>query len=195
MHNLIPFLLFGIATMITPGPNNVMLLNSGLAFGVKQSLPLYFGICFGFALMVLIVALGLSNLFIRYHWLQPTLKIIGSLYMLYLAWRIASSTMQDNNINQANPINLLQAMLFQWVNPKAWIIAIGTISIFTFATEEWHNAMILSVSFLFISLPCLAAWLLLGAYLQTILKNKKHYQLFNIVLSITLVISIITMLI
>jgi threonine/homoserine/homoserine lactone efflux protein len=191
MTDLFPVFLFALSSSLTPGPNNFMILNSGLTFGVKKSLPHYWGICLGFPIMALAVALGFGAVFMKYHWLKQTLKIIGIIYILYLAWQIAFATGSNSSEKSAGkPLNFFQASLFQWVNPKAWLMAISAISIFSITNNYLSNAVIISAIFLFFCLPCVGAWLLFGASLQKILKEKKHQQWFNRAMAVCLVASI-----
>lgn len=166
-------------------------MNSGLNFGVRKSLPHYLGICFGFPVMVLIVALGLGEIFQKYLWVKPILKIIGSAYMLYLAWHILFALADPKNSRTAKPFSFLQAVMFQWVNPKAWLMAIGAISVFTITTNYMNNAIVISIAFFLLCLPCVGIWLVFGASLRKILKNEKHQRWFNIAMAICLVASIV----
>lgn len=191
MHDLLPILLFCLSSTLTPGPNNFMILNSGLVFGIKKSLPHYLGICFGFPIMVLIVAIGLGAVFLKYLWLKELLKYIGAAYMLYLAWHIAFASSTDSKTNSAaKPLGFWQALLFQWANPKAWLMAIGAISIFSITANYFNNAAVISSLFLFFCLPCVAVWMVFGAFLQKILKEEKHRRWFNITMAVCLVASI-----
>lgn len=190
MNDLIPILLFTLSTTLTPGPNNFMLLNAGLHFGVRRSLGLYFGICLGFPLMVLMVALGLGAVFTQYLWLKEVLKVLGSLYLLYLAYQIFRSHTKIK-AGHGKPLSFFKAILFQWVNPKAWLMAIGAISIFAISTNVLNNALILSAIFFIVCLPCLAAWLFFGALLQKVLKEEKHRQWFNAFMALCLVASVV----
>jgi len=189
MNNLIPLLLFALSTTFTPGPNNLMIMNSGMNFGIKKSLPHYLGICLGFPAMVLIVALGLGVIFMKYAWIKHALKIIGSLYMLYLAWQILRSN-KANMDKTKRPLSFIQAVLFQWVNPKAWLMAIGTISIFTIANTSINNAIIISLVYFLMCIPCIGAWLLFGKFLQHILRTPNQRIVFNILMALALVASI-----
>lgn len=187
--------MFSLATTLTPGPNNFMIMNSGLNHGLKKSMPHFLGICFGFPLMVLSVALGFGVLFLQYDWLKQALKIIGSLYMLYLAWCIVSTTVESHEQETTKPMSFMQALLFQWANPKAWMMAIGAISIFTIAESELHNAMAISATFFIACLPCIGLWLIGGAFLQKMIKNETQQKWFNRALALSLVASIAPMLI
>jgi threonine/homoserine/homoserine lactone efflux protein len=166
-------------------------MNSGMHYGIKKSMPHYMGICLGFPVMLLIVALGFGAIFTKYLWIKEILKIIGSLYMLYLAWQVIKSSIADSNGQQVGkPFSFTQAVLFQWVNPKAWLMAVGAISIFSLTANYFSNAIALSTLFFLVLIPCLAVWLVFGAVLQKILTDKKHQKIFNSVMALCLVASI-----
>jgi threonine/homoserine/homoserine lactone efflux protein len=167
-----------------------MLLNSGLHHGVQKSMPHFLGVCLGFPLMVLLVALGFGTVFTQYGWIKEVLKIAGSVYMLYLAWQIYGSDNRSSSAYNVKRIGFIQAVLFQWVNPKAWLMAISAISIFTVSQNYFYNALLLSMIFLMVCLPCSVAWLVFGAALQRILKQVKHRRIFNAVMAAGLVLSI-----
>lgn len=166
-------------------------MNSGLHFGIKKSIPHYLGICFGFPAMVLMVALGLGTIFVEYSWIKSILKVLGSAYMLYLAFLILRSNAKSSLGYTMKPLNFIQAVLFQWINPKAWLMAIGAISIFSITNDYFYNAFTISMVFLIMCLPCIGIWLLFGKYLQTILKKDSHRLWFNILMAMCLVASIV----
>lgn len=190
MDKLIPLLLFAFSTTLTPGPNNFMIMNSGLNFGIKPSLGHYFGIALGFPIMLLMVALGLGVVFVKFLWIKQVLQVVGSIYMLYLAWKILRSHSKSNSVSLSKPLTFFQAFLFQWVNPKAWIMAVGTISIFTLNNNYFLNAFLLCLITFLVCIPATAVWLLFGKILQRILKNDKQRAWFNLGMAITLVASI-----
>ena len=189
-NDLIPILLFTSSTALTPGPNNFMLLNAGLHQGVKKSLGLYFGICLGFPTMIVILALGFGEIFIRYPMIKEGLKILGAAYMLYMAWQVLTS---DSKIKSRHgkSFGFVRAFLFQWVNPKAWLMAIGVISMFTLMTDPMANAFAISGIFFIVCLPCLAIWLAGGALLQRLLKEEWHRRVFNAVMALGLFVSVV----
>lgn len=195
MEIYLSLILFAISTTLTPGPNNFMILNSGLNFGIRKTLPHYLGVCFGFPSMVLLVSLGLSAVFIKYTIIKSVLKIVGSIYMLYLAWLILRSHTKTNAVQTRKPVGFFQAVLFQWVNPKAWLMAIGAISIFTVSQAYLTNAIIISLIFFLACIPCIGVWLLFGHFLQYILKKDSHRLWFNIVMAVGLVASIVMMMV
>lgn len=190
MNNILPIVLFATAASLTPGPNNLMIMNSGLNHGLKKSLPHYLGISFGFPIMLLLMAFGLGSLLIKYPLIKQVLQIIGSIYLAYLAWQILRSYSKSNAATISNPLSFLQATLFQWVNPKAWLLAISTISIFTISSNYIMNAALLSLITCIVCLYCTAAWLVFGGLLQQLLKKEKQLRWFNIAMAISLFASI-----
>lgn len=190
MHAIIlSALLFSFSIKIVPGPNNFMLLNSGLNYGIKKSLPFYLGVCLGIPLLVLVVALGCGAVFIRYHWLEVLLKGMGSTYMLYLAYQIGLSHTKAREGHLVRPFGFFKAIAFQWVNPKAWVMAIGAVSLFTISANLYLNAFILGAIFIAMCIPALGFWLFGGACLQKILKSDQHRRCFNLFMALCLVAS------
>jgi threonine/homoserine/homoserine lactone efflux protein len=123
---LLAFILFAFVSSITPGPNNTMLLSSGVNFGFNRTIPHMLGISCGFALMVLAVGFGLGAVFKAYPILYTVLRYAGAAYLLYLAYKIATSgPAEDGDQSNTRPMSYLSAAAFQWVNPKAWVMAIG----------------------------------------------------------------------
>ena len=125
------FALFAFVSSITPGPNNTMLLASGVNFGFARSLPHMAGVTLGFCLMILLMGLGLGSVFARFPVLYTVLRYVGGTYMLYLAWKIFRSqpaSPADNHAAAAKPMGFTAAAAFQWVNPKAWVMALGSIT-------------------------------------------------------------------
>ena len=139
---LIAFVLFAVVMFFTPGPNNVMLLSSGLTYGFRRTLPHIAGITLGFAFMVAAVGLGLGTIFIAYPVLQTILKYAGAAYLIYLAVAIAmSGPAPSGQDNQRGPMTFWGAAMFQWVNAKGWVMVIGTITAYAaIASFPWNIA-------------------------------------------------------
>lgn len=196
MSFYLPLILFCTSSTITPGPNNLMLLLSSINFGIKETLPHYLGVCLGFPLMVFIIGLGLESVFVNHPELHLFIKYIGAAYMLWLAYQIiTSSTSKDKN-SESKPLNFTQAMLFQWVNPKAWVMAIGTISTYTTVSNNMSllfQIIIIAIIYVFISFICTGFWLFGGASVKKILANQAYMRVFNLVLGLLLVLSIVLM--
>lgn len=188
-------LFFAFSTTVTPGPNNIMMLSSGVNYGVKASLPHFFGICFGFPLMVLLVGLGFGVVFERFPQLHLWIKVVGVLYLLWLAWKIGSSTPGSIEGSTAKPFNFLQAALFQWVNGKAWIMASGAVAAFTtVAGNTWWDVTQITAAFLLVSFPCIGIWLTCGALLRSVLNQPLYQRIFNWAMALLLVLSVLPVL-
>ena len=127
----ISFVVFGVIAAVTPGPNNVMLTTTGLNFGVRRGVPHLLGICIGFPVMLALIGLGFGTLFEHYPILHEIIKIVGIVYLFYLAWRIAMTRGGVERIERSKPINFWQAAAFQWVNPKAWIMGSSALAAYT----------------------------------------------------------------
>src|SRR5215472_9311050 len=125
LDQILTFVLFAFAISITPGPNNTMVLASGANFGLWPTIPHLLGIDLGFALMIIAVGVGIGGLFAAFPALHAALRYIGALYLLFLAWKIATAGRTDGATGRKKPLSFLQAASFQWVNPKGWIAATG----------------------------------------------------------------------
>lgn len=193
MEYYIAITLFTFAAGITPGPNNIMLLASGVNHGIKKSLPHFFGICLGFPVLVAAIGFGLGIIFQQHPSLHTIIKTCGILYLLFLAWKIANANTSNAPSDVKEPISFLQAALFQWINPKAWIIAIGAISTFTVPSNITQSILIIVVVYIIMGFITMGAWLTLGVGLQKILHNDQRKKVFNISMAVLLVMSIIPM--
>ncbi|GIU29120.1 lysine transporter LysE [Shewanella colwelliana] len=186
--------LFAFSSGITPGPNNIMLMTSGVNFGIRPSLPHLSGICIGFPCMVLAIGLGLSALFHSYPILHLIIKYVGIGYLLYLAWLIANSSSKMDGKQTAKPLNFFQAAAFQWVNPKGWIMAVGAVATFTSLDQPLlDQVLLIATVFLSVAFPCAIIWLGFGVALKRLLKNQRQQKIFNISMALLLVLSIIPM--
>jgi threonine/homoserine/homoserine lactone efflux protein len=188
---LIPFTLFAIAGSFTPGPNNIMLTASGANFGFRRTLPHILGICIGFPLMVAAVGIGLGRLFEVVPAIHAVLKVAGTAYLLWLAWRIATAGSADAGDAGARPLSI-EAAAFQWVNPKAWIMATGAISTFTLAGEAILPQVLTIVGiFTVVSVPSATVWTLLGIGIARLLRSPLALRLFNIGMGALLALSVV----
>jgi len=188
---LLAFVAFAFVTSITPGPNNMMLLASGVNFGVRRSLPHMFGISLGFMLLVAAVGLGLGQLFEQVPLLHSVLRYAGAAYLLYLAWKIAQSgAPQSSGVAAAKPFTFLQAAAFQWVNPKAWIMAIGAITTYTPHEGFFTNVLLIAALFALVNGPSVGLWTVAGSLLRNWLNNPRALRAFNIGMALLLVASL-----
>jgi threonine/homoserine/homoserine lactone efflux protein len=177
---LLAFALFALVTSITPGPNNTMLLASGVNFGFNRTIPHMLGITCGFFVLVVAVGFGLGAVFQTYPLLYTVLRYVGAAYLLYLAWKIAhSGPVAEGAKGEAKPISYLGAAAFQWVNPKAWIMAIGAISTYTPMQGYFTNVIVIAAVFALINLPSVSVWAACGTLLRNVLKDRRWLRLFN----------------
>lgn len=194
MEYTLSVLLFAFSTAITPGPNNIMVMSSGLNYGIKRSMPHIFGVCCSLVLMVIVIGAGLGTLFDRFPMLHTLIKALGITYLLYLAWQIANAGKIKNDNTAYKPLTFFQAAAFQWVNPKAWVVFVGAISAFT-NTESPLAPQIafIALCLLGAGLVSLNTWLWFGASMKQILQTDRHRHYFNISMASLLTISVIPM--
>jgi threonine/homoserine/homoserine lactone efflux protein len=188
---LIAFVLFAAVMFFTPGPNNVMLLSSGLTHGFRRTLPHIAGITFGMAFMIAAVGLGLGTIFITYPLLQTVLKYAGAAYLIWLAAVIAlSGTAPSAQDNARGPMTFWGAAVFQWVNVKGWVMVIGTITAYAAVAGFPWNIMIQTAISLVIGAVSTVAWALFGSALRPVLRSPRAVRAFNIVMAILLLASL-----
>jgi len=183
--------LFAFVSSITPGPNNTMLMASGANFGFRASLPHLSGVALGFFVMVLAVGLGLGRVFAAVPQLHDILAVAGAAYMLWLAWKIANARGIAGGEAGGRPQTFWQAAAFQWVNPKAWAMALGAVT--TYAPQAHYNANILLVSLVFLSInaPCVMTWTGFGVGLRRFLGRPAVLRAFNLTMAALLAASLI----
>jgi len=188
---LIAFVLFATVMFFTPGPNNIMLLSSGLTYGFRPTIPHIAGITFGFAFMVGAVGLGLGTIFITFPVLQTILKYAGVVYLIYLAATIAlSGPVSADQDNRRGPMTFWGAAMFQWINAKGWVMVIGTITAYAgIAGFPWNIVIQVMLSLLLGALSC-SAWALFGSALRPILTSPRAVRAFNIVMALLLLASL-----
>lgn len=178
----IPMLLFAVSGSFTPGPNVLMIAASGANFGWRRSMPVYWGVVLGFGFMLLAVAFGLGTLFERWPVLHTVLKFGGAAYMVWLGLRIAMTRYPpDTRRASGEPIGFVAAALFQWVNPKAWIVAVGAVAAFTRPDmQAWVQALGLTAVFEACSLASCALYLGGGVAIGRLLSSSLAFRLFNL---------------
>ena len=186
--------LFGLAVFsfvasITPGPNNLMLLASGVNFGVRRTLPHMAGIQIGFNALVLAVGLGLGALFAAVPGLQLALKVACSLYLLYLAWHIATAGAISPTAESARPMKLSEAVAFQAVNPKGWAMALSVAA--GYGGTSYVSTLVNMAVMFVVNAPCMLVWALFGVGLREALSDARRLRMFNGVMAILLVLSIL----
>jgi len=189
--NLVALILFCCAAAFTPGPNNILGSYSGFNFGIRKSLPLILGVTFGYTSLLITLSAGLIIVFKNYPFLQVILKISGSLFLIYLAYKISfKNKLETKEIK--NPVKFLNTFFFQYINPKGVIIAIICISTFVESGSNYlfHTMVVVIVSFI-VSAASISSWCLLGKFLRRFATNKKFIQIFNYIMSFFLIVCVI----
>jgi len=185
---------FSFVSSVTPGPNNLMLLSSGVNFGFRRTIPHMLGIGIGFAILLLCVGFGLGRLLEVFPALELALKIAGAAYLLWLAWKIANSGPPEAKEAGAKPMTFLQAAAFQWVNPKAWMMAVTAISVYAAGGREIALILIVTLIFAVINVPTVSVWCGLGVALRRFLDDPVRLRAFNWTMAVLLVLSLWPML-
>ncbi|MCT4553868.1 MAG: LysE family translocator [Pelagimonas sp.] len=186
--------LFCAATLFTPGPNNLMLMASGANFGLRRSVPHLAGVALGFPLMIVPVGLGVMQVFELWPITETALRIASICYLLYLAWKIAHATPPKEVSAEARPLSFLQAVAFQWVNPKAWSMALGAITLYA-ASRELGQILWVAGSFLVLGSLSALTWTTLGTGVRRILAKPERLRMFNWTMAAALILSMVPVLI
>lgn len=197
LEQLIPLISFAFVMSISPGPGNFLLLTSGANFGMVKTIPLILGISFGFLSMVLLVGLGLGELFKVFPVISLVLKAACLIYVIWLGVKIArsSSMGEDKSKTLSRPISFLQAAMLQWLNPKAWTVSLIVTVAYT-STESFLMSLI-STIFIFslVNIPTISFWAIGGAYLKQFLSTPNRIKYFNVTMSIMLIGSMVPMIV
>ena len=186
-----PLVLFGIATAFTPGPNNIMSSYSGFNFGFKKTVPLMLGVIFGWTTMLTLMASGLIIIFQKYILLQSIIKILGTIFLIYLAYKIAFST---TNVSEQikKPVNFFDTFLFQFINPKGVMVAMIAVSTFIDVENNYlRDATIVITTYFFMAVFSVSSWCLLGKYLRKFATSKNFIKKFNYTMSFLLIVCVI----
>lgn len=192
---IITYSVYVFATSGTPGPNNIMVAASGANFGIKATLPHVFGIRIGLLVMMVLVGLGLGELFLTYPSIHVVMRYIGVAAMLYLTYKIAMTKRTNvEDVSKNKPMSFIYASLFQWVNPKAWVTLIS--AVVTFIPVDGDKitimAIMLAVHFI-VGFPATFAWCLFGREIGKILKSDRAFMIFNYSMAGLLLITIFTL--
>ena len=183
------FLAFAFVSSITPGPNNLMLMSSGANFGFHRTIPHMLGIGIGFTVMIELVGAGLMQVFDAVPVSYTVLKGLSVAYLLWLAWKIARAGAPRQGQAGAAPMTFLQAAAFQWVNPKAWAMALTAIS--AYAPDRTLQAvLVVALIFGAVNLPSVSVWTLLGQQIRRVLTNPARLTAFNVTMAALLVASL-----
>jgi threonine/homoserine/homoserine lactone efflux protein len=174
------FLVFAFVSSVTPGPNNLMLMASGVNFGLRRTLPHMAGVWLGFGVMTFAVGLGLAGIFGTAPWL----------YILYLAYKMATAHGVGNAVTGARPMSFFGAVAFQWVNPKAWVMALGAVTTYAEPGRLAADVGLIAAIYVLVNIPCGLAWTVCGVAIKRFLKQGRTLRVFNIGMAMLLVASL-----
>ena len=196
IEQLLALMGFVVVMTGTPGPNNMMLLASGANFGFRRSIPHILGITIGCQSLLLAIALGLGQLLMRFPVLEVVLKVLCGAALLYLTWGLVkpafsrtSVTMKSTTDQQTvvtKPLTLWQAAMFQWVNPKAWMMMLAAIATYTQPQSIWSDTLLIGLLFAVLGMPVISLWNLFGASLRKFLLDPLKARVFNLVMGLLL---------
>lgn len=185
---------FALAASITPGPNTLMLMASGVNFGFRRTVPHMVGIGLGFMSLLSAVGFGLGAMFAVAPQLQWILKIVGGGYLLYLAYRIATTRSVGKGSRTHRPMTVVEAAAFQWVNPKAWMMGIAAMAIYTAPEAKTLTTLLVIACFAIVLAPSVMAWAGFGTAVRDWLAEPRRLQAFNVTMGIVLALSLVPML-
>ncbi len=193
MHpEIVSIALFWFVAAYTPGPNNVVASYSGFNFGILKTVPHILGVTLGFTSLVLFLTIGLINVFKLFPMIQEIMKYLGTLFLIYLAYKIASSSVSDDT-KKENPVKFIETFLFQYLNPKGVMVAIIVVSTYVELGENYisHATQVVFLAFLFSS-TSITLWTFIGKFLRKFATNEKFIKYFNYAMSVLLLLSIVT---
>ena len=185
---------FMFVTSMTPGPNNIMLMASGVNFGFRRSIPHMMGVAIGFQILLLCIAFGLGKLLDSFPMLYTALKFAGGSYLIYLAYKIATAGAVKSTVGEGKPLSIFAAAAFQWVNPKAWIVCLTVMSTYTNPDHYLYTVLIVNAVGIGVSILSTTTWAAFGTALKEVLSNPKTLRRFNVSMALLLVVSLWPML-
>ena len=188
-ETLIALALYALVTSVTPGPNNLMLLASGVNFGFRQTIPHMLGIALGFTAMVALVGFGLGAVLTLFPIVFNVLRVLALVYMVWLSWKLASSGSLGSGEAKARPMTFIEAALFQWINPKAWAMALTATTLYTVPEMYYLSVVLVAGTFGIINLPSVSCWAGFGVALRGFLSVPARLRIFNVGMAVLLLLS------
>jgi len=191
---MLAFASFAFASSITPGPNNTMLLASGVNHGFRRTVPHIAGISLGCMAMLILVGLGLGEVFAAVPFIYGALRCAGAAYLLWLAWNIAQAGPMADRKASVRPMTFWQAVAFQWINPKAWIMVVGAVSTYAPRDGFGQNVVVLALLLGLVNTPSICVWAGCGTALRPFLSHPVRVRVFNVMMALLLVLSLLPIL-
>ena len=191
LSHIISLLLFGVATSFSPGPNNIMTAYTMFNFGFKKTIPTMLGVIFGWTTLIILLQFGSLIIFQKFEILQNIIKVLGSIYLFYMAYKISFSFTKNNKASP-KPVTFINTFFFQFVNPKSIIVGLAAISIFIDVQNNYlTDSIILTIIFFFMAVGSQVTWCLMGKYMRKFATSDRFIKNFNYVMSFLLIVCVI----
>lgn len=194
LETFFALVVYAFVTSVTPGPNNMMLMASGVNFGFRRTIPHMLGIALGFFALLLAVGFGLGALLLAFPLAQTALKIASVVYMVWPAWKVATSRSIGEGAASSSPLTFLQAASFQWVNPKAWAMALVAMGAYTNVEHPALSVVLVGIAFALVNFPSVSVWAGFGVALRGFLAHPRRLRIFNGAMGLALLLSIVPIL-
>jgi threonine/homoserine/homoserine lactone efflux protein len=192
LTQLVPLILFGIATGFSPGPNNIMTSYTAFNFGVKKAIPTMLGVIIGWTLLIILLQLGSASVFQRYEFIQIAIKILGSIYLLYMAYKLSFGGENKEKIIDPKPVTFANTFFFQFINPKSIIVGLTSISLFIDTENNYlRDSIILTAVWFAMAIGSQLTWCLMGKYMRKFATSDKFIKNFNYSMSFLLIVCVI----
>ena len=192
LTQLVPLILFGIATGFSPGPNNIMTSYTAFNFGVKKAIPTMLGVIIGWTLLIIFLQLGSASVFQRYEFIQVIIKVLGSIYLLYMAYKLSFGGQTKEKKIDPKPVTFINTFLFQFVNPKSIIVGLTSISLFIDTENNYlRDSIILTTLWFIMAVGSQTSWCLMGKYMRKFATSDKFIKNFNYSMSFLLIVCVI----
>ena len=184
-------ILFGITTSFSPGPNNIMTSYTAFNFGLKKAIPTMLGVIIGWTTLIILLQFGSVVVFQKFEILQTIIKILGSIYLLFMAYKLSFSSTKNNKVD-AKPVTFLNTFFFQFINPKSIIVGLAAISMFIDVQNNYlRDSVVLTIVFFFMAVGSQSAWCLMGKYMRKFATSEKFVKNFNYIMSFLLIVCVI----
>ena len=192
LSQLVPLVLFGIATSFSPGPNNIMTSYTALNFGIKKTIPTLLGVIVGWTLLIILLQLGSVSIFQKYQIIQTIIKFLGSIYLLYMAYKLSFGGQTKEKKIDPKPVTFINTFFFQFVNPKSIIVGLTSISLFIDTENNYlRDSIILTILWFLMAVGSQTGWCLMGKYMRKFATSQKFIKNFNFSMSFLLIVCVI----
>ena len=189
---LFPMILFGIATAFSPGPNNIMTSYTAFNFGVRKAVPTMLGVIIGWTLLIILLQLGSVSIFQKYQFIQMIIKVSGSIYLLYMAYKLSFGGQTKDKKLDPKPVTFLNTFFFQFVNPKSIIVGLTSISLFIDTENNYlRDSIVLTILWFLMAVVSQTGWCLMGKYMRKFATSDKFIKNFNYTMSFLLIVCVI----